>query len=162
MGLQKQVGLYYSGAVAGDPASENPRIYRPKNPQAEGIVTVGNFVFEGTDPLAQVSASGSVVAGFVERVINYYNFTLTSGATMQLPDKTNITVGIKGDWYAAYDQSAAPTLGQAAFASTTDGSITFDDVGATVAGHVETGFLVKEVREEDGLVMISNYTTATA
>jgi hypothetical protein len=30
MGLQTQVNLYYSGAVAGDRASQNPVVYRQK------------------------------------------------------------------------------------------------------------------------------------
>lgn len=162
MALQSQVNLYYSGAVAGDKASHNPVVYRPKNPLAEGAVTVGNFVFEGTDPETQVSASGSVVAGFVQRIINYYNFNITSSGTLTIPDETPITVAIKGDFYAAFTQSSAPTYGQKAFASTTDGSITYANAGATVAGHVETEFAVKEVRTEDGLVMISTYSTATA
>ncbi|HCR2010172.1 TPA: hypothetical protein ONC52_001994 [Enterobacter asburiae] len=162
MGLQSQVGLYYSGAVAGDRASQNPVVYRPKNPLAQGIVTVGNFVFQGTDPANQVSASGSVVAGFVERLINYYNYTITSPGTLSVPDKTPVTVALKGDFYVAYNQSATPTLGQKAFASTTDGSIVFANAGATVSGHVETGFAVREVRSTDGLVMISNYSPALA
>ncbi|HHH3450563.1 TPA: hypothetical protein ACPZB0_001005 [Klebsiella variicola subsp. variicola] len=159
MGLQKQVGLYYSGAVAGDKASHNPVFYRPKNPLAEGAVTVGNFVFEGTDPEAQVKASGSVVVGFVQRLINYYNFVITSSGTLTIADETPITVAIKGDFYAAYS-GTAPTFGQKAFASTTDGSVAYGDAGATVAGHVETDFIVKEIRSNDGLVMISNLTSA--
>lgn len=162
MALQSQVDLYYSGAVAGDRASQNPVVYLPKNPLAEGIVTVGNFVFQGTDPANQVSAAGSVVAGFVERIINYYNYTITSAGTLAIPDKTPVTVAQKGDFYVAYSQSATPTIGQKAFASTTDGSVTFADAGATVSGHVETGFVVREVRSTDGLVMISNYSPALA
>lgn len=160
MGLQKQVGVYFSGATPGDRASHNPVVYLPRNPLAEGIITVGNFVFQGTDPQEQVSASGSVVAGFVERIINYYNFILTSSGTLAIPDQTPVTVATIGEFYAAYSQSSTPTLGQKAFASTTDGSIVYATAGATVAGHVETGFVVKEVREEDGLVFISNWTPA--
>lgn len=162
MALQQQVGLYYSGAVAGDKASHNPVVYRPRNPLAEGAVTVGNFVFQGTDPANQVKASGSVVAGFVQRIINYYNYTITSSGTLTITDETPVTVALKGDFYAAFNQSTTPTIGQKAFASTTDGSITYAAAGETVSGHVETGFFVREVREEDGLVMISNFTTASA
>lgn len=161
MGLQKQVGLYYSGAVAGDRASHNPVFYLPKNPFSEGEVTAGNFVFQGTDPETQVKASGSVVAGFVQRLINHYNFDITSSGTLTIQDGTPITVAVKGEFYAAYT-GTAPTFGQKAFASTTDGSISFGDAGATVEGAVETGFEVKEIRSEDGLVMISNYSPALA
>ncbi|MBL3522868.1 hypothetical protein IM876_09350 [Serratia plymuthica] len=158
MALQKQVNLYYSGAVAGDRASHNPVVYLPRNPLAEGIVYVGRFVFRGTDPESQVKTSGSVVAGFVERLLNYYNFTLTSGGTLAIPDKTPITVASIGEFYAAY--SSVPTIGQKAFANTTTGVITYAAAGATVAGSVETGFVVKEVREEDNLAFISNWTPA--
>lgn len=159
MGLQNQVNLYYSGAVAGDRASHNPVIYLPRNPLAEGVVYVGRFVFKGTDPENQVKTSGSVVAGFVERLLNYYNFTLTSGGTLAIPDETPVTVATIGEFYAAYT-STAPTIGQKAFANTTTGVITYAAAGATVAGSVETGFVVKEVREEDGLAFISNWTPA--
>jgi hypothetical protein len=71
-------------------------------------------VFQGTDPANQVSASGSVVAGFVERILNYYNFTITSAGTLGIPDKTPVTVALKGDFYVAYNQSATPTIGQKA------------------------------------------------
>lgn len=162
MGLQKSVGLYYSGAVAGDKASQNPVVYRPRNPLAQGAVTVGNFVFQGTDPANQVSASGSVVAGFVPRILDYYNFNITSAGTLSIPDKTPVTVALKGDFYAAFTSSTPPTLGQKAFASTTDGSVTYAADGATVAGYVETGYVVREVRTADGLVFISNYSAALA
>ncbi|USB65941.1 structural cement protein Gp24 [Klebsiella pneumoniae] len=162
MALQDQVGLYYSGAVEGDKASHNPVVYLPKNPLAEGNVTVGRFVFRGTDPETQVKASGSVVAGFVQRLINYYNYTITSSGTLTIPTETPVTVAVKGEFYTAINQSATPTYGQKAFASTTDGSIAYANAGATVAGHVETGFVVKEIRAEDGLVMISNYSPALA
>ena len=79
-----------------------------------------------------------------------------------IPDKTPVTVALKGDFYVAYNQSATPTIGQKAFASTTDGSVVFANAGATVSGHVETGFAVREVRSTDGLVMISNYSPALA
>ncbi len=162
MGLQKSVGLYFSGAVEGDKASHNPVVYLPKNPLAEGEVTVGRFVFQGTDPEAQVKASGTVVAGFVQRIINYYNFVITSSGTLTIPDETPVTVAVKGEFYAAFSQTTTPKYGQKAFASTTDGSIVYGDAGDTVDGHVETGFVVKEIRSEDGLVMISNYSPALA
>lgn len=158
MVLQKQVGLYYSGAVEGDKASHNPVIYLPKNPLSEGEVTVGRFVFQGTDPENQVKASGSVVVGFVQRIINHYNFVVNSSGTLTIPDETPVTVAVKGEFYAAYDPASVPSHGQKAFASTTDGSIKYAAAGATVAGHTETGFVVKEVRTEDGLAMISNYS----
>jgi len=159
MALQKQVGLYYSGAVAGDRASHNPAVYLPRNPLAEGIVYAGRFVFRGTDAATQVKTSGTVVAGFVERIINYYNYVVTSSGTMGIADKTPVTVATIGDFYAAYT-GTTPTLGQKAFASTTDGTISYAAAGATVAGSVETGFVVKEVRNADGLVFISNWTPA--
>jgi len=159
MALQKQVGLYYSGAVVGDRASHNPVVYLPRNPLAEGVVYVGRFVFQGTDLANQVKTSGTVVAGFVQRVINYYNYVVTSSGTLGITDKTPVTVATIGEFYSAYT-GAAPTIGQKAFASTTDGTISYADAGETVAGSIETGFVVKEVRSADGLVFISNWNPA--
>ncbi|WP_369788319.1 hypothetical protein [Rouxiella sp. WC2420] len=159
MGLQTQVNLYYSGAVVGDRASHNPVVYLPTNPLAEGVVTVGNFVFQGTDPSSQVSAAGTVLAGFVERLLNYYNFALLSGGTLGIPDETPVTVATIGEFYTSFG-TTAPTVGQKAFASTTDGSVSYAAAGATVAGSLETSFVVREVRTSDNLVFISNWTPA--
>ncbi len=124
MPSQKQVGLQYAPGVQGDRATKNPTIYSVFNPIAVGPVTVGNFVFAGADPSHQVSASnilGARPVGFVERILAYYNFTLTSPGTLIIPDGSDLTVARRGDYWVK--PTVAASAGQKAYASFVDGSV---------------------------------------
>ncbi|BET96526.1 structural cement protein Gp24 [Xenorhabdus taiwanensis] len=162
MALQKQVGLYYAPAVPGDRATQNPVIYTQGNPQAEGEITIGHFVFAGTDTFRQVKASTTgkdAPVGFMERILAYYNYNLISPGTMDIPDQTDVTVAVRGDfWCAPTNQNAS--IGQAVFASTTDGSIQTADAKATLDGHVKTSWIVKYYDADSSLAIISNWQTA--
>ncbi|MBE8596849.1 structural cement protein Gp24 [Xenorhabdus sp. BG5] len=162
MALQKQVGLYYAPAVPGDRATQNPVIYTQGNPRTEGDITVGHFVFAGMDPFRQVKASTTgkdAPVGFVERILAYYNYNLISPGTMEIPDQTDVTVAVRGDfWCAPVNQSVS--IGQAVFASTADGSIQTADAKATVDGHVKTDWTVKYYDPDSNLAIISNWHTA--
>ncbi|MBC8947071.1 MULTISPECIES: structural cement protein Gp24 [Xenorhabdus] len=162
MALQKQVGLYYAPAVPGDRATQNPVIYTQGNPRAEGDITVGHFVFAGTDPFRQVKASTTgkdAPIGFVERILAYYNYNLISPGTMTIPDQTDVTIAVRGDyWCAPTNQNAA--TGQTVFASTTDGSIQTADAKATIEGHVKTDWVVKYYDADSNLAIISNWHAA--
>ncbi|QDX31938.1 hypothetical protein Dpoa569_0001327 [Dickeya poaceiphila] len=162
--MQSQVNQFYAPAVKGDRASQNPVVYLPFNPRAENTVYVGQFVFAGSDNTqVKSSTSGSdAPVGFIERLLNYYNFTLTSGSTMTLPDNTSLTVAKIGEFYVTYDNSSVPTVGQKAFASKTNGSVHFAAAGATVSGFVETTFVCKGVDSTSGLAVISNWNPASA
>ena len=90
MGLQKQVNLYRAAGVQGDKATPNQSIYFPKQMVAEGDVTVGTFVFYGTDASKQASntktgATAADLVGFVERVINYANYASPAKAPSLSP-----------------------------------------------------------------------------
>ncbi|PHM61196.1 structural cement protein Gp24 [Xenorhabdus ishibashii] len=162
MALQKQVGLYYAPAVPGDRATQNPVIYTQGNPRAEGEITIGHFVFAGTDPFRQVKASTtgkSAPVGFVERILAYYNYNLTSPATMTIPDQTDVTIAARGDFWCAPTNQSAST-GQTVFASTTDGSIQTGDAKTPIEGHVKTDWIVKYYDTDSNLALISNWQTA--
>ncbi|WP_340611881.1 structural cement protein Gp24 [Xenorhabdus bharatensis] len=162
MALQKQVGLYYAPAVPGDRATQNPVIYTQGNPRAEGDITIGHFVFAGTDPFRQVKASTTgkdAPVGFVERILAYYNYNLISPGAMDIPDQTDVTVAVRGDfWCAPSNQNVA--IDQAVFASTTDGSIQTADAKATLDGYVKTSWTVKYYDADSNLAIISNWQTA--
>ncbi|WP_446469245.1 structural cement protein Gp24 [Xenorhabdus stockiae] len=162
MALQKQVGLYYAPAVPGDRATQNPVIYTQGNPRAEGDITIGHFVFAGTDPFRQVKTSTvgkDAPVGFVERILAYYNYNLISPGTMEIPDQTDVTVAVRGDfWCAPSNQNV--TIDQAVFASTADGSIQTADAKATLDGYVKTGWIVKYYDADSNLAIISNWQTA--
>ncbi|MDE1484284.1 structural cement protein Gp24 [Xenorhabdus bovienii] len=159
MALQKQVGLYYSPAVPGDRATQNTVIYTQGNPRSEGDITIGHFVFAGTDSFKQVKASTTgkdAPVGFVERILAYYNYNVISPATMTIPAYTDVTIAVRGDfWCVPTNQNAA--IGQAVFASTTDGSIQTGDAKATIDGHVKTDWIVKYYDADSNLAIISNW-----
>lgn len=66
MAMQKIVNRYQARGVAGDKSSMDESIYTAINPFADGDVTVGTFVFDGTDPVMQASNSGTIISAGTE------------------------------------------------------------------------------------------------
>lgn len=161
MGLQKQVNLYRAAGVQGDKATPNQSIYFPKQMVAEGDVTVGTFVFYGTDASKQASNSktGGTAAdliGFVERVINYANYDVTSEGTLIVPNKSTLTIAMCGDYWATATTAATPR--QKVFVNPTTGAISTAAAGETVSGAVETPWTVIQGGEAGTPILISNWT----
>lgn len=161
MGLQKQVNLYRAAGVQGDKATPNQSIYFPKQMVAEGDVTVGTFVFYGTDASKQASNSktGGTAAdliGFVERVINYANYDVTSEGTLIVPNKSTLTIAMCGDYWATATTAATPR--QKVFVNPTTGAISTAAAGGTVSGVVETPWTVIQGGEAGTPILISNWT----
>ncbi|MFQ8888684.1 MAG: hypothetical protein ACLR7Z_10460 [Bilophila wadsworthia] len=128
MPLQSQVNLSVAPGVAGDKATPDQSIYTPLNPLAAVALPVGRFVFPVVDSgvidntrATNVAGTATAVLGFVERVINYVNYELLSDGTLTVPAGSNLTVAVKGDYWAVSTTKA--TVGQAVLASTADGSI---------------------------------------
>ena len=161
MGLQKQVNLYRAAGVQGDKATPNQSIYFPKQMVAEGDVTVGTFVFYGTDASKQASNSkaGGAAAdliGFVERVINYANYDVTSEGTLVVPNKSTLTIAMCGDYWATATTAAAPR--QKVFVNPTTGAISTAAAGGPVSGAVETPWTVIQGGKAGTPILISNWT----
>ena len=128
MPLQSQVNLSVAPGVAGDKATPDQSIYTPLNPLAAVALPVGRFVFPVVDSgvidntqATNVAGTATAVLGFVERVINYVNYEIFSDGTLTVPAGSNLTVAVKGDYWAVSTTKA--TVGQAVLASTADGSI---------------------------------------
>lgn len=161
MGLQKQVNLYRAAGVQGDKATPNQSIYFPKQMVAEGGVTVGTFVFYGTDASKQASntktgATAADLVGFVERVINYANYGVTSEGTLIVPNKSTLTIAMCGDYWATATTAATPR--QKVFVNPTTGAISTAAAGGTVSGAVETPWTVIQGGEAGTPILISNWT----
>lgn len=161
MGLQKQVNLYRAAGVQGDKATPNQSIYFPKQMVAEGDVTVGTFVFYGTDASKQASNSktggtAADIIGFVERVINYANYDVTSEGTLIVPNKSTLTIAMCGDYWATATTAATPC--QKVFVNPTTGAISTAAAGGKVAGVVETPWTVIQGGEAGTPILISNWT----
>lgn len=162
MGLQKQVNLYRAAGVQGDKATPNQSIYFPKQMVAEGDVTVGTFVFYGTDASKQASntntktgATAADLVGFVERVINYANYDVTSEGTLIVPNKSTLTIAMCGDYWATATTAATPR--QKVFVNPTTGAISTAAAGETVSGAVETPWTVIQGGEAGTPILISNW-----
>lgn len=161
MGLQKQVNLYRAAGVQGDKATPNQSIYFPKQMVAEGAVTVGTFVFYGTDASKQASntktgGTAADIIGFVERVINYANYDVTSEGTLIVPNKSTLTIAMCGDYWATATTAATPR--QKVFVNPTTGTISTAAAGGIVEGAVETPWTVIQGGEAGTPILISNWT----
>ena len=117
MPLQSQVNLSVAPGVAGDKATPDQSIYTPLNPLAAVALPVGRFVFPVVDSgvidntqATNVAGTATAVLGFVERVINYVNYEIFSDGTLTVPAGSNLTVAVKGDYWAVSTTKA--TVGQ--------------------------------------------------
>lgn len=161
MGLQTQVNLYRAAGVQGDKATPNQSIYFPKQMVAEGNVTVGTFVFYGSNADKRASntkanATAADLVGFVERVINYANYGVTSEGTLIVPSKSALTIAMCGDYWATATTDA--TARQKVFANFTTGTISTNTAGTTVPGAVETPWTVIQGGKAGTPILISNWT----
>lgn len=155
MALQKKVGSYLPLAVAGDFASNNPRTNAVNNSggfKSDGTVKVGAFCWATGNSLS-LTGTGSPL-GFVARDGSSALIPIFDSSTFTINKGFEITVYVKGDFYAAV--SADVTIGQKVFASTTDGTIKGGATGATVEGYVETDFKFSTAAASGALAIISN------
>jgi len=155
MGFQKQVNLYVAPGVAGDPATPDQSIYQPMNFTAEADCEVGCFVFAGTDAETQCKPGGVALLGLARRNLSYFNYDVKSGASMKIPAGATVTVALRGDYWVK--TLTAASVGQAVFASSTDGSIKTGASGADIDGYVETTWRVKTAGAANDLIVISNW-----
>ena len=152
--FQKTVGLYNKTALAGDRSSQNPTVYIPANFLAGGTVNVGGFVWaDKTNPATEVVATGSgTPLGFIERTINHDNFDVSVEGTLAIPEGAEVTVAMRGDFYAVAD--GAVTVGAKVYANTDTGAVTFTSGAKTV----DTGYVAMTAAAASGdLVVISNW-----
>lgn len=160
MGLQTKVDINVASGVAGDKATPDQSVYTPINPVAEVPVAVGGFVFPVIEDGAidntratNVAGEATEVLGFVERVINYYNYNLTSPGTLEVPVGSVLTVAVRGDYYAV--SSTAAKVGDKVLASAEDGSV----ITGSGSG-IDTGWIVKTPGEAGEPIIISNWNVA--
>lgn len=142
MPFQSTVNLQQAAAVAGDFASANPRSSVVSHEggfvAGTGGLTVGRFAWYSGNTVLN-SGSGTV-GGFVHReqgsaLISTY---LAEYGNL-IPAGFAVNIMRSGDYWATVTVNAA-TVGQKAFASTTDGTVQFAAAGATISGYVETNF----------------------
>lgn len=149
MSFQNAVNADLPLAIAGDYATSNPRAAYPA---VEGQfvagaagVTVALFAWiqaDGRTVLNAQPAGGAAPDGFIHREQQALITTYLADNSSLVPAGFPVTLMETGDYFAL--STAAATKGQKAFASTTTGAITYGAAGATIAGSVETAFIVKQ------------------
>lgn len=164
MPFQKSVELYPAGGIPGQAAGLNPRAMLLPVPVAgTGGVTVGTAVWpDATNPGVVVNAatgSGDPAVypaplGLVLRDMSGA-IPCTDEATMTIPEGQAVPVLVRGDMLVTF--AAAVTAGQKVFASVTDGTLSTGAAGATVAGSVETDWIVRDAGAAGEIVHISSW-----
>lgn len=141
-------------AVTGMKATPNQSIYTPTNflvGDSAGI-PVGQFVAASStagEATATIASADSVL-GFVERVINYFNYDLADDGTLTVNEGMPLTVAVKGDYYVA--APATVSAGDTVYCGGT-GAI----VASTASTKYDTGWKYKTAGATGDMVIISNW-----
>jgi len=147
MGFQTTVNLQQAPAVAGDFATANPRASFPagEGQYVAGAagVTVGRFAWiDATTGLVSNTGTGKP-DGFIHREQQALITTYLAESSNLVPQGFPVIVMRTGDYWATSTVAAA-TKGQKAFAKLSDGTIQPGAAGATIAGFVETDFVITQ------------------
>ena len=161
MGFQTQVNLQQAPAVEGDFASSNPRASVVTGEGAfvagTGGVTIGQFAWVQADgrTVKNSPAAGTPVPdGYIHREQQGLITTYLAESGMIIPEGFPVTIMRSGDYYDKATVAAA-TKGQKAFAKLTDGTMQAGNAGATIAGYVETPFVISVAAAVNELAVIS-------
>lgn len=162
MSFQQQVNMHQAPAVEGDFASVNPYAsviaLDAAVVAADEGVTVGRFAWVVGNEASNAASNAGTTAptGFVSRRGNHAVITQWLGRySMIVPKGVNVTLHVQGEFFAK--TSAAATIGQKIFASTTDGSVTTGTAGTNVPGFVETNYYAATAANAGELVAISTW-----
>lgn len=157
MSFQKQVQLQQAPAVAGDFASNNPRAVLLAGEGAlvagaSGAV-VGRFAWAVNGVVS--NAGSGKPQGFIHRENQALITTWLAEASNVIPQGLPLTIHVAGDFWAQTLTNA--TVGQKVYASLTTGEVKTDATGATVAGYIETDWLVASAASANELIKISTW-----
>lgn len=105
MGLQKNVGLVPAIGIEGQEVVVGQAVYLSHNALSDGTVKAGAFAFKGTasgngEAFGVASLTGSVLLGFVERVVDASIPNVLDAYTEAYPAGFEVTIAIRGQFYA--------------------------------------------------------------
>lgn len=159
MPFPSAVHQFPAPAVEGDFASANPRASVVAGDSALVAGASGAVVgrFGWVDANGKVTNSGTGAPdGFVHRDMQATITTWLAENGMTIQAGQGMTLMNGGDFWCKANVVAA-SKGKKAFASTTDGSMQPGDAGATIAGYVETNFIIRSAGAIGELVKISTH-----
>lgn len=157
--FQTAINYQPGAAVAGDFASNNPRSNVLAGPgglvAGAGGVTIGAFCWVQADSITVLNSGATAPSGLIGRadmrgIITDYG----AGYGFTIPQGYEVTAYNGGDFWV--ETTTAATVGQSVFASTTTGQIATGAAGATIAGFVQTIFVVASAGVANGLIKISS------
>ncbi len=158
MTLQTQVGNYLSPAVEGDLASANPQatVLAGEGTFVAGVggVTVARFAWADGNGLVTNAGSG-VPTGFVRRDASAVITAWLGESSAVIPQGYPVTLMAAGDYWVRTSTNAV--VGQKVFASTTTGTVQTAATGSTVAGYIETNFVVASTANAGELIKMSTW-----
>lgn len=159
--FQTQVNITQAPAVAGQFASVNPRhsaltVEGGFVAGASGV-TVGLFAWADATGRLLSNTGTSLPAGFIARTeqalittyLTEYGNTIPAGFAVG-------DVFSGGDFWVKNAGAGAVTVGQKAFANLANGTISFANAGATVAGSIETKFFAATAGAAGELVKMTD------
>ena len=147
MGFQTQVNAQQAPACAGDFASANPRaaVVSPESGFVAGAagVTVGRFAWiDAVTGLVSNTGTGKP-DGFIHREQQALISVYLAETSNVVPQGFPVTVMRTGDYWATATVGAA-VKGNKVFAKLSDGTVQAGAAGATIAGFIETNFVITQ------------------
>lgn len=156
---QKTVGTTQAIGVPGAFASINPVISTPLGCIAGEDIEVGGFVWNANQPgyVQGGAPDGAAIKplGFVARTITNVIPVYGNMSTNKVNAGFNISVQVKGDFYAASQTDAA--TGDKVFAVLSDGTIKTGASGSVIDGAVETDWSVALGGTAGSVIIIGSY-----
>lgn len=145
-GFQTVVNLQQAPAIAGDFASNNPRsaLVAPEGGHVAGAggLTVAAFAWVQADGKTVLNSDASAAPdGFIHREQQALITAYLGESSNTIPQGFGVVVMRTGDYFFTANVNAA-VKGQKVFAKLTDGTTRTGAAGATIAGYVETNFVV--------------------
>ena len=157
MTLQHHVSTGMPGGVPGSRAGFGPVVYYPNTLVGETPVSVGGFVWPGTNAAVQAKCSGTgVPLGFVERSSVYPNFDIMSSGSLDVPAGAALAIAVKGDYWAVSATDAV--VGHKVYVSLAGGDIATYETGKSLSGFIETAWAVVTNGEAGEPIIISNWS----
>lgn len=140
--MQKSVDLVVKKGFDGQRVTTDQNIYTCENYLSDGTVKAGTFAFKGSatgngEQFGVVSATGTVLVGFVERVVDA-SIAPTVEATDVYPSGFPVLVALKGQFYVT--ANATVSAGMSVFVKGDTGAISF--ASQTSGDLIDTGFKV--------------------
>ena len=140
--MQKSVDLVVKKGFDGQRVTTDQNIYTCENYLSDGTVKAGTFAFKGSvsgngEQFGVVSATGSALVGFVERVVDA-SITPTVEATDVYPAGFPVAVALKGQFYVTANSTVS--AGMSVFVKGDTGAISFASQNSDSL--IDTGFKV--------------------